>query len=224
MSEGGIDDASALLLPFYVNGTLGADDRALLDLALAGSPQLRAELAETEHIAALVRAGGPSLVGNAGPHRTRLDELLTAIRAQQLRKVRRTASVLSLGKLRFGIVNPTSQTARWLLPLAASVVVVLAGLATREVLTPPGDTTYRTASGAEPSSAAMGAGLLIVRLKPEARWSDVEALLTAQYLTIVSGPDDGHLTLKLDDPKADAEQARVALAASPLVAFAGLAK
>ena len=224
MSEDGINDASALLLPFYVNGTLGADERAEIDMALAGSPQLRGELAETEHIAALVRAGGTSLGGSVEPYRARLDQLLAAIHAGQSRKAQSSASVLSLAQMRFGQSGRAPRTARWLLPLAASVVVVLAGLATFEATRPPGENTYRTAAGAEPGSAATGTGLLIIRLKPEARWSDVEALLAAQHLTIVSGPEDGRLTLRLDDPKADAERSRAALAASPLVAFVGLVK
>lgn len=55
----------AMLLPFYVNGTLASAQCALIDNALRRSPLLRAELAAQGHLAAGVKAGGLRLVKRA---------------------------------------------------------------------------------------------------------------------------------------------------------------
>lgn len=55
----------AMLLPFYVNGTLASAQCALIDNALRHSPLLRAELAEQERLAAGVNAGGRAVVKRA---------------------------------------------------------------------------------------------------------------------------------------------------------------
>jgi anti-sigma factor RsiW len=57
MAERECDDTRelALLLPFYVNGTLRAGDRARVDRALKADPALRAELSLVRELRALVR-------------------------------------------------------------------------------------------------------------------------------------------------------------------------
>lgn len=52
----------AMMLPFYVNGTLASRECALIDNALRHSPLLRAELAEQGRLASGVKAGGLRLV------------------------------------------------------------------------------------------------------------------------------------------------------------------
>jgi anti-sigma factor RsiW len=222
MNEDSIVDENALRLPFYVNGTLEEDERATLDLAMVGSAQLRAELEEIQRINALVRVGGQMLVGGTSPDHASLDRLLATIRTEQSHKSEAAEPISIFRNVRRGPDRSFSKVSRWLLPLAASIVVVLAGLATRGELQPSGDTTYITAAGADAGSASSVTSLVIVRFKPDAQWSDIEELLATRHLTFVTGPKDGRITLRLENSKDDAEKTRAALAASPLVAFAGL--
>lgn len=53
--------APALLLPFYVNGTLSAEEHERIKGALAVDPELRAELKVVREIAALVREAAGTL-------------------------------------------------------------------------------------------------------------------------------------------------------------------
>lgn len=73
----------ALLVPFYVNGTLQPDERRRFDAALATDPELRSELAVALEIAGLVKAGaaGPS----PAVSQNRLRALLSRIRFPALR-------------------------------------------------------------------------------------------------------------------------------------------
>lgn len=218
------DDSNALLLPFYVNGTLGADERAALERALAQSPDLRAELAETEAIAAMVRAGGAGLSVGPASGRDRLENLLGAIRSIQRRKVQPIAGRHGLASLHARRSPSARSPARWAMPIAASLALALVGFAAILTMRDPGEATYRTASGTDTGSSAAGEAMLYIRLNPEARWADVEALLDRRQLSIISGPRDGVLTVRLDDPAGNIEKVRVELAASPMVSLAGLAK
>jgi hypothetical protein len=51
-----------LILPFYVNGTLGAANRARIDGALEHSSELRAALIAEEEFAVKLRAAGPRVM------------------------------------------------------------------------------------------------------------------------------------------------------------------
>ena len=75
----------AQLLPFYVNGTLSAEQHAEVEAALAADAALRAELEEVREIAALVQAGGAGLAVEADADAAapdRLKALLARIDAE----------------------------------------------------------------------------------------------------------------------------------------------
>jgi len=215
-------NANALLLPFYVNGTLGADDRTGLDLALASSAKLRAELEEVQYIAALVRAGGQTLLANPGPQKPRLDRLLAAIRTQEQDQSQPTRLLSQRPRSKWPPAKMHGR--RWQLPLAASIALILAGLIAREAMVRPGGSTYQTASGPQSESPPSAAALLIVRFRQDAPWSEIEALLIKQRLTVVSGPSEGRMILRMDNGRDDSGAARKQLAASPLIEFVGQAE
>ena len=103
---------------------------------------------------------------------------------------------------------------------AVSLALALALLAqTAFILSQRREQSYQTASGDDELPSAK-APKLVVRLQPQAKWQDVEALLSAQSLVVIAGPDEGRLTVRPDDPEADAGKVLAALRASPAVAFA----
>jgi anti-sigma factor RsiW len=64
MSQADDFDELAALLPFYVNGSLDAEQRARIDAALTTMPALRAELLEVQAIHARVKISGARMVGS----------------------------------------------------------------------------------------------------------------------------------------------------------------
>lgn len=118
-----------------------------------------------------------------------------------------------LGDL-LGYLNP----ARWHPGVALALALALLAQ-TVFILSRPNEHSFQTASGDE-EQVQSNAVRLIVRLKPEAKWSDVEALLADQSLTIIAGPSEGRLTLRLDSPDADVRAVVERLRQSPSIAFA----
>ena len=107
---------------------------------------------------------------------------------------------------------------------AVSLALALALLAqTVFIWSRPSEQSYQTVSGDDEQPLAH-ASQLIVRLQPEAKWADVEALLSDHSLTIISGPSEGRLTVRLDNPDADVKVVRERLRESPAIAFADLLK
>ena len=220
-----VGDDHVLNLPFYVNGTLGAERRAQLDLALASSARLRAELEEVQGIAALVRAGGMTLTGTIEPRQSRLDRLIAAIDHDEPAAIARLFTEPRRGFAMSHLPrrHPTTGGRRWLIPIAASAALVIFGMAIGNRMNWH-DRPYQTASG--PADAALPAegARLIVRFADDAAAGQIAALLDSHGLEVVSGPVEGRYALRAKDGPVDAEDLKRKLAATPLVAFVGLAK
>lgn len=214
------DDPEVLeqLLPFYANGTLSLGERARIEAALAASRELREQLTEVEALSMHVKQGGEAMMAGVGDIEERLERISERLddplpEAPEEGETDAIAPPPRLGDL-LSYLHP----ARW--HPAVSLALALALLAqTAFILSQRGEQSYQTASGddEQPSNTAPR---LIVRLEPQATWQDVEALLSAQSLALIAGPDEGRLTVRLDDPGADADQVLAALRASPAVAFA----
>lgn len=205
------------LLPFYVNGTLDAEGRARIEAALPGSPALQRALAGEQAlherlIAATERELAASEAGQAARQAAlgaRLEEPARAAVAGPARSGRLAQALSALNPRQW---NPAVSLGLALALGAAWVAGDKLGL--------PGGHSYQTASGCDDGPASK-APLLVIRLKDDARWADVEALLSQEQLSIVSGPDEGRLTVRADDPAAKPAELRARLEGSPLVAFAG---
>ena len=205
----------AAMLPFYLNGTLSAEDREEFEAALAADPELRIELEREREAARLVRDHGGALAPSSDEEAPeRLAALMTKIDAE--------AGPAEAGE---GVVLPFrpraggrrfEPAAFWRPAFAAAMVVIViqAGVLIHG-MTP--NNQYRGMSGSPATSAAPGARLL-VRLAPDAKWSEIEALFSAQGLTVVGGPKDSALDVAV--PAGDkADDAARRLRASKLVAF-----
>lgn len=192
--HGGDGGERALLAPFYANGTLAAEDKARIEAAMPADPALRDEVEAAQGISALVKAGGAALASDIARRPSRLRTL--------------TAWIAPRGEQRPGAI--------WKVALAAGLAaaIVQAGFVGWERVR---NDRYAALSG---PAAPEGTAEVIVRLKSEARWGDVEALLAAEGLEIVGGPHDEALDLALP-PGASRDEALRRLKASPLVAFAG---
>lgn len=198
----------AHLLPFYVNGTLGADERARVRAALLGDAALRRELEAVRALRRLVREGGSAITPEPRDRELRLRRILARLGPQGLRA---WGAPLERGAPR---------RLSWKVAFAASAAVVVAQTAVIAwQATGPQREPYGSLAG--PATPRARADLLVTPAA-DASWSDVQALLAARDLQIVGGPRDGRLDLAVPDgasPETEAE----ALRASRFVDFAGVA-
>lgn len=226
------DDAfeeAAKLLPFYVNGTLGAAASARIDAALATSPELRAEMAQISKLAQVVKTGGIEMTQGADASETRLESVIDRLddTPSPSLVIASPAQPSALtGFLAF--LNPKRWHPAVSLGLAVAVVAQgalvvglrsdkqqsvteIAGLQKRV-----GDLEFELASG--PGGERKGD--LLISVKPGAPWAAVEALLGKEGLSIVGGPSDGALTLSSDATGAALGAQIGRLRVSPLIASA----
>jgi anti-sigma factor RsiW len=156
------------LLPWYVNGTLEADDAAMVEAHLAECAECRADLAAEQVLAREVAAlpidvehawaALSERIDTAGPPR-RLAEPVPFLR-------RRVAMGWALGG-----------------PLAAAAAVAFAVMVVPDAPSPAGE-TYR-ALGSAPTAQP---GNALVMFRPDARDVDLRAALTKAGARVVDGP------------------------------------
>jgi anti-sigma factor RsiW len=223
-----------LLLPFYVNGTLGADDRLKVEQALASAPHLRASLGQQVQLSQRLKVEGEtwlepceSLDDQLSVIWARIDDLAIPP-APHKPKEKVTPQRKSFSEL-LSFLSPNHWHPAVSLALAVAVLAqgaFLIGWATNR--TAQGTTVaslqkrvheleFQLASGPDGPTAL---GNIIVQLDERALWSDVEVLLKAQGLSIVGGPNDGTLTLSTPAQGDALDDTIVKLRASPLVASA----
>lgn len=227
--QDGEGDALALLLPFYINGSLSAADRERVEAALAVDAELRAELEALREFAALVRQGGAEMTGAAeAAPQDRLEALLGRIDAEapaapvpfselERRRAQKAESAAVRRRL-----FPVGE-AFWKPAFAAAAAVAVIQFGAFAYLAAggagAGSKGYETLSGSEEATPPRP-GAILLRLAPEARIGDIEALLERLDLEIVGGPRGG--TFQVASPGGSApDQAVRELRASPLVSFAG---
>jgi hypothetical protein len=217
----------SLLLPFYVNGTLGADDTAKVDAALATSPELRDELAEIGRLAQGVKTGGRDLGQGDDARVQRVAAKLAQAPASPAVAVAESRQKLG-GMLAF--LNPRSWHPVVALSLAIAAVAqagVIANLngennersskiASLEKRL--GEVEFQLASG--PGGEAAQKGSIVVQLAPGTSWSALETLLETEELQIVGGPSDGALLLSSEAKDAALDRQIIRLKSSALIAAA----
>lgn len=221
----------AMLLPFYVNGTLSAAECRRVDAAVAVSSELRDELAAIGHMAHMVKTGGNAIMQADEGSEARLD----AVQGQLDEKAPIPApspapSVAAPPRHNIGALLSFLHPKRWhpavSLGLAVAFVAqgaVLANLSggkqeseaqIASLQKRVGDLEFQLASG--PGGQAIGN--IIIEVRSDASWSDVEALLGEEGLSIVGGPSDGAITLSSLATGATLDAQIERLRASPLVA------
>jgi anti-sigma-K factor RskA len=214
-------DEIAMLLPFYVNGTLGPVQRAQVDAAMATNPTLQAELGDIRTLQGLVHQGAKQIEAQLQPTSTaRLEKLLDQIEADAPRvNTRHTAPPRAPERQNFW---SSLFSFRWqpaFAIAAAALILVQSGtigyLASRD--TP---SSYGTLSG---SGTDIRKVTLFLQIEMDAKWADVTDMLNREGLTIVSGPVDGSIGVAPVNALTPAQikALLIRLSASPVVFFAG---
>jgi hypothetical protein len=218
-------DNLSLLLPFYANGTLGADDTAKVDAALAISPALRDELAEIGRLAQGVKTGGRDLGQGDDARVERVAVKLALAPASPAI----TASGEKLGGI-LAFLHPRSWHPAVALSLAVAAVAQAGMIANlngennersskiASLEKRLGEVEYQLASG--PGGGVAQKVSIMLQLSPDAPWSAIEALLANEGLEIVGGPSDGALLLSSDAKDAALDLQIIRLKSSALIAAA----
>jgi anti-sigma factor RsiW len=217
--EGGICDAEAArLLPWFVNGRLGAADAERVAQHLEHCAICRADLEEQRSVRAALKADGPvEYAPQAGLARTlaRIDELTRD--AAPAHGTGHAARALQPARRRYGVTQ-------WLTAAVIVQAIGLGVLGSAYLARPAGDRAdarYQTLSAPVPT--ASGPHIRAV-FSASMKIGELKQLLAAQHLLIVAGPTDaGVFTLGVTDAAVDQERLEALLAglrADPQVLFA----
>jgi hypothetical protein len=176
-----------MLLPWHAAGTLNARDARRVEEALAGDQDLarqfaviREEYAETIHLNESLGA----------PSARAMQKLFAAIDGEPVRKPSLTSRISTGIAQFFSSLSP--RTMAWSAGAAALALLLQAGVIGAVLM--KGPASYQTASLStnEPASLTrdLGAGSpprALVRFAPDARMSDISALLENYQATVVGG-------------------------------------
>jgi anti-sigma factor RsiW len=185
-----------MLLPFHAAGTLNARDARRVEDAIARDPDLarqyaviREEYAET--IALNESLGAPSVRA--------MQKLFAAIDADPSREAQPRLSLSARISDFFASLSP--RTLAWSASLGAVALVLQAGVI-GAVLLKSQTATYQTASLSmnEPITRELGAAQAppraLVRFAPDAKMSDITALLDSYQASIIDGAKGGMFRLQ----------------------------
>jgi anti-sigma-K factor RskA len=191
MSKKMLDEPSEIemLLPWHAAGTLNARDARRVEEAMARDPELakqyaviREEYAETIHLNESLGA----------PSARAMQKLFAAIDGEPARKPS-AASRISTGIAQF-FSSLSPRTLAWSASAAALALLLQAGVIGTVLMK---GQTYQTASltvnerAAAPMTRELAAGgkppRALVRFAPDAKMSDINALLDAYQATVVGG-------------------------------------
>jgi hypothetical protein len=221
------DDFNELegLLPFYINDSLSDRERLQIESALVTSSALREKLDEQIAISQVVKQQGEKMTEGG----IDCEESLKGVLSQLTPQAAKGASSAPLPNLRnlLSFLNPGNWHAAVSLSLAVAVAgmggtIIAQNQAGQERATQIAslekklsDAEFQLASG---PGGGVTRGNIMIQLRDTAPWAAVDALLSAEGLTITSGPSDGALTLSSDAKGAALDALIVRLKASPLVA------
>jgi hypothetical protein len=177
------DDVETLL-PWHAAGTLGRDEAARVEAALARDDELarryalvREELAETVRLNEALGAPSPRP----------LQRLMSEIDAEAAKSPRARVPLALARRLEGLLVRLSPRALAWSALATTVVVLVQAGLLAFLFLGPRGQ-TYRTASIERASAPGAYA---LVGFAPQASAADVTKFLETYQATIVDGPRAG---------------------------------
>ena len=224
--------ALRLLLPFYVNGTLAPGLRAELDAVLAGSTELRAELAALEGLREQVHQQGAALTPSEAEREVRLDALTTPLPAQDraARAQAQPAAAPAPNRLTAALAMLTP--GRWIPAVALSLAVIVGGQGVAlsrsradnaQLGTQLAEMTEKYQSASGPCDDVAKPGRIALELRDGATWGQIAELLDAEQLTVVSSGGFGTLTVASAAKDQALSEQLVRLRKSPLVTSADVA-
>ena len=189
------------LLPFYAAGVLSQAEMAQIDAVLAVDGELRRRLAlvEEEQTEAILLNEGIS-----GPSTHALDRLMAAIDAEPRRGAAASGMMSGLATRLGGWLQAlTPRQAAWATATAALVLTLQAGMLVGLMANRDGGGFQTASHGAAPVAAA-GAAFTVI-FQPDAKASDIAALLERTGARIVDGPRAGGIyRIQVGDRSLDA--------------------
>ena len=182
-----------LLLPWHAAGTLNARDTRRVEDALARDPELARQFAVIQNEYAATIGLNESL---GAPSARAMQKLLDAIDREPARA--------APASLRFGahistfLASLSPRTLAWSAGLGALALMVQAGVIGAVLMKQPA--SFQTASlSMNAPSSAQAAPRALVRFAPEARVTDITALLDTYQASIVDGAKGGLFQLQFGD-------------------------
>jgi anti-sigma-K factor RskA len=163
------------LLPWYVNGSLGDDERVRVEAHLAACPRCQAELASERLLQAALRADDDGAGdADAAVARLRVRIARHAVRPRWARRWRAWWRSLSSG---------------WRLALAAQGVAMLVLCALLATWLPSrDDAPYRALGAASVDTDRMAGATLVVRFRPDITEQEMRRVLRDSEARLVYGP------------------------------------
>lgn len=202
----------SLLLPAYLNGTLGADEHRWVDEQLAASAEARAELAELRTLQGGLRAHWDAEPAPSSSARSRVMAAISS--GESARTAVRSPQAPGFGA-RLSDWLSALFAPRWMPAAALALMVLQLGLIVALA-------NLRPLAGTGPGGVIpRGGGLgppetrLKLVLQGDARQSDVTTLLRDLRAHIVAGPDaEGAYTVAVPTTNADRVNEKLVLARS----------
>ncbi len=205
-----------MLLPFHAAGTLSARDARRVEEALAGDPALARQYAVIREEYAETISLNESL---GAPSARAMQKLFAAIDAEPERKP--SASLRLSARVSEFFARLSPRTLAWSAGVGAVALLLQAGVI-GAVLMKNQTASFQTASLSlnEPSSAPITRDLgvsaaptrALVRFAPEARISDITALLDNYQASIVDGAKGGMFRLQFGNRAMSKDEAASLLA------------
>ncbi|MEQ8366297.1 MAG: hypothetical protein RIB61_06265 [Roseicyclus sp.] len=155
------------LLPFYVNGSLDAEDKAIVEAALVDDPDLQADLEALSSIRETMRADADDA---RSPGEFGLARLMRDLDKEPGRAAPAPAPAIA-------------RAARGRLWQIAAGVLLAIGLVQGVLLYQAGGEGFRLASGGDQTQAVM-----TVAFNPDAREADIRTLMLDVGVEIIAGP------------------------------------
>jgi hypothetical protein len=165
------------LLPWCVNGTLGADDRGWVERYAAEHPEAQAQIDWCRGLQAHIRASAPQIAPALG-----LDRVLQRIRGERPTMVKRVRSWL--GAL---AAAPVAAVARPIGAVAALAIIVVQGGIIYQ-MRPDNSAQDERLLRATKAMRVDEGPLLRVNFSPDAREAEIRMLLVAAQATLAGGP------------------------------------
>ncbi len=165
------------LLPWYVNGTLGADDRGWVERYAAEHPEAQAQIDWCRGLQAHIQASAPQIAPALG-----LDRVLQRIRRERPMMVQRVRSWL--GAL---AAAPVAGVARPIGAVAALAIIVVQGGIIYQMRQDNSAQDEPLLRGTKAIRVDEGP-LLRVNFSPDAREAEIRMLLVAAQATLAGGP------------------------------------
>jgi hypothetical protein len=196
------------LLPFYVNGTLGDDDRPLVERWLREHPSAEVELRWARSLQQQVKEDVVAVSSEVG-----LERALQRIRAER-KQAAPTAVVSPLQRARDWLASLVPQPMRGPVLAGALAVVALQGVVIASLMSERD--AWDAIRSPKPSVVAESGPYLKVNFKADAREADIRLLLIGVQGSLAAGPGQlGDYYLRI--PKAQLAAGTAQLQASAIV-------